>query len=249
MAESSLYLYGIVDADDPTPDVSTWSGLKDAPLRTIAREEVAVVVSDVPTGRLRPRRKNLRVHHDTLRRLADTTAVLPMAFGVIAEQPDDVVAFLESHHDTLFEQLDTVRGHVEVTLRVRWDVDDIFEYFVSRYDDLREMRNALFSNGSSADRGEMIRLGELFDRLLQAERQAHLSTVLDTLDRVCRRVEPQDPKDESEVLNLACLVPRTGVEAFEEAVHHAAESFDDEFLFKYTDPMAPYSFAQVGFEE
>lgn len=249
MADSSLYLYGIVDADDRIPDVSTWSGLKDAPLRTIAREGVAVVVSDVPQGRLRPRRKNLRIHHDTLRRLSDTTAVLPMAFGVIAEQSDDVVAFLDSHHETLFEQLDTVRGHVEVTLRVRWDVDDIFDYFVSRYDDLREMRNALFQNGSSANRGEMIRLGEQFDGLLQAERQAHLNTVLDALDPVCRRVEPQDPKDESEVLNLACLVPRSGVEAFEEAVHRAAESFDDEFLFKYTDPMAPYSFAQVGFED
>jgi hypothetical protein len=44
-------------------------------------------------------------------------------------------------------------------------------------------------------------------------------------------------------------VPRDGVDAFEDAIMDAAEEFSDDFTFTYTDPMAPYSFADVAFGE
>ena len=246
MADGSLYLYGIID--DKEVDTASCSGIKGASVRVLRENRVAAVISDAPSGRLRPRRKNLKAHHDTLRHLAHATAVLPMAFGVLAESEAEVATFLADHEETLAEQLDAVRDHVEITLRIRWDVDDIFDYFVGRYDELREMRDAFFGDSASASRREMIQLGEQFDAFLQAERETHLSVILEHLDPVCRAVEVQDPKDEKEVMNLACLIPKDGEEAFEDAVHTAAESFADEFLFKYTDPMAPYSFADVAFE-
>jgi hypothetical protein len=249
MSDPSLYLYGIIPTPDDAESVSGWSGIKGKAVRVLSGDEVAAVVSDAPSGKLRPRRRNLKAHHDTLRKLAEETTVLPMAFGVLADDEDEVTRFLSEHRDTLLDQIDHIDGQVEVTLRIRWNVDDIFDYFVARYDSLQEMRDAFFGDGASASRQEMIQLGEQFDSLLQAERNAHYDTVMEHLDPVCRAVEVQDPKNESEVLNLACLVPKTGVEAFESAVHDAAESFADEFLFKYTDPMAPYSFADVHFED
>jgi hypothetical protein len=241
-------LYGIVDAGVEALDVSEASGVKGAAVDVIEEGDVAVVCSPAPSGKLRPRRRNLKAHHDLLRAVSEATAVLPMAFGVLADDEAEVRDFLADHEATLAERLDLVRGHVECTLRVRWNVDDIFNYFVERYDDLRETRDAFFGDGASASRGEMIQLGEQFETLLQAERQAHLATVEEHLDDVCRAVEVQEPKDETEVLNVACLVPRGEVDAFEDAVHAAADAFDDEFLFKYTDPIAPYSFANVDFE-
>lgn len=248
MPNQQLYLYGIVDAGVEALDASEWTGMKGEAVDVVEEGDVAVVCSPAPSGKLRPRRRNLKAHHDLLREVAEATAVLPMAFGVLADDEAEVRDFLAAHEPTLAERLDLVRGHVECTLRIRWNVDDIFTYFVERYDDLRETRDAFFGDGASASRGEMIQLGEQFETLLQGERQAHLATLEDHLDDVCRAVEVQDPKDETEVLNVACLVPRDGVDAFEEAIHDAAESFDDEFLFKYTDPIAPYSFANVDFE-
>jgi hypothetical protein len=246
MADGTLYLYGIID--DTSVATASWSGIKGASVRVLRENGVAAVISDAPSGRLRPRRKNLKAHHDTLRKLAEATTVLPMAFGVLADSEAEVATFLAGHEETLTEQLNAIRDHVEITLRIRWNVDDIFDYFVGRYDELREMRDAFFGNGASASRREMIQLGEQFDAFLQTEREAHFSTVMQHLDPVCRAVQTQDPKDEKEVMNLACLVPKNGEDAFEDAVHDAAESFPDEFLFKYTDPMAPYSFADVAFE-
>ncbi len=245
---SKLYLYAIAETNALDEDGKT--GVKEAPIRTVSDEDLAAVVSSAPDGKLRPRRRNLKAHHDLLKALMEETTVLPMAFGVIAEGGEEQVrSFLRQHYGTLRAQLDRVHGHAEVGLRVKWNVDDIFEHFVDQYDELRELRDAVFSGDGEPSRQEKIRVGEEFEALLQDVRAAHRSTVEAHLETACRAIEADDPKDETEVMNLACLVPKDGVSNFEDAVVSAAEEFSDAFTFTYTDPMAPYSFADVAFEE
>jgi len=241
-----LYLYAIAPAD--AVDVDGKTGLRDASVRTIDHEGVSAVVSEKPDGKLRPRRRNLKAHHGLLKTLTTEGTILPMAFGVLATSEAEIEQFLEDHRDTLLDQLGHVDGHVEIGLRVKLTVDDVFAYFVDRYDELRDMRNAFFGGEGDASRQQMLRLGERFEEFLEAERAAHRSTVEEALAPVCRAVTSDTPKDEAEMMNLSCLVPRDGVEAFEDAVQTAAEDFSDDFLFRYTDPMAPYSFADVTYE-
>lgn len=241
----SLYLYAIARADATIPD--GLSGLNDQPVRSIAGGDIMALASAAPDGRIRPRRRNLKAHHEVIKRMAASDTVLPMAFGVIADSETHIRSFLTAHSRPLHEQLDALNGHVEVGVRVSWNVDDIFAHFVERYDELRALRDSFFGNDRSASRQEMIQLGERFEALLEAERRAHQSTVEDHLRNVCPRIVADDPRDESEAVNLACLVPRTAMDAFEEALHEAASDFDDVFTFTYTDPLAPYSFAEVSF--
>jgi len=241
------YLYAITDAS--AADVPEKTGVEDASVRALRHDGLAAVVSDAPDGKLRPRRRHLKAHHDLLKELMKKDTVLPMAFGVLADSPDQVRAFLQGHVDTLQAQLDHVRGHAEVGLRVKWSVDDIFEHFVETYDELRELRDSVFGEDREPTRQEKIRVGEEFEALLQEARDAHEATVREHLAAACRDVTADDPKDEKEVMNLACLVPRDGMEAFETALMEAAEEFSEAFTFTYTDPMAPYSFADVAFEE
>jgi hypothetical protein len=240
------YLYAI--AEESTLDVDGKTGVKDTTVRALRHDDLTAIVSSAPDGKLRPRRRHLKAHHDLLKTLMADATVLPMAFGVIAESDDQVQSFLRQHAPTLQAQLDHVRGHAEVGLRVKWSVDDIFEHFVETYDELRELRDAVFGDEREPSRQEKIRVGEEFDALLQEVREAHRATVRKHLSSACRAVEADDPSDETEVMNLACLVPRDEMDRFEEAIVAAAEEFSDDFVFTYTDPMAPYSFADVAFE-
>lgn len=243
---NATYLYAIADAGAVSPEDET--GVKGAPVRTLRENDLAAVVSPAPDGKLRPRRRNLEGHHDLLKRLTEEATVLPAAFGVVAEDPQQVRTFLQEHRGTLQGQLDRVRDHVEIGLRVQWNVDDIFEYFVEQHEDLRELRDAVFAGEGEPSRQQKIQVGEEFEALLQSERERHRATVEAHLRDACRAIAADDPTDEHEVMSLACLVPREGGEAaFEEALMAAAEEFSDDFTFTYTDPMAPYSFADVTF--
>jgi hypothetical protein len=243
----SIYLYAIADAEAVDSDGHT--GVKDAAIRTLCRDDLAAVVSDAPDGKLRPRRRNLKAHHDLLKTLMEEATILPMAFGVLAETEGQVATFLQQHTDTLRAQLDQVRGHVEIGFRVSWNVDDIFAHFVEQHDDLRDLRDAVFGGEGEPSRQEKIRVGEAFEARLGAARDQHRATVEEHLGPACRAIEADDPTDETEVMNLACLVPRDGVDEFEAAIGDAAQAFSDDFTFTYTDPMAPYSFADVAFKE
>lgn len=241
-----VYLYAIADAE--AVDLDERTGVKGAPVDVLRHESLAAVVSAAPDGKLRPRRRNLKAHHDLLKSLMDDTTILPMAFGVLADSEEQVTSFLRQHVGTLQAQMDQVRGHVEIGFRVSWNVDDIFSYFVEKYDELQELRDAVFSGDGEPSRQEKIHVGERFEALLEDARMRHRAAVEEHLSPACRAIEADDPKDEEEVMNLACLVPREGVEAFEDAIMDAAEVFSDDFTFTYTDPMAPYSFADVAFE-
>lgn len=242
-----MYLYAIADADAVDPTGMT--GLKDTDVTTVSHDDLAAVVSPAPDGKLRPRRRNLKAHHDLLKALMGEATILPMAYGVLADSEGQVTAFLQQHTDTLHAQLKQVRGHVEIGFRATWNVDDIFEHFVEQYEELRELRDSVFGEEGEPSRQEKIHVGERFEALLEEARMKHRATVEEYLRTACRAIEADDPQDESEVMNLACLVPRDGEEEFEDAVVEAAEVFSDDFTFTYTDPMAPYSFADVAFEE
>ena len=244
---NQIYLYAIADAKAAAPEDKT--GVKGAAIRTLRHNDLAAVASEAPDGKLRPRRRNLKAHHDLLKALMREATILPMAFGVLAETEGQVTTFLNQHAGTLRAQLERVRGHVEIGFRVSWNVDDIFSYFVEQNEELRELRDAVFGGEGEPSRQDKIHVGEEFEALLQAAREEHRATVEQHLGPACRALQADDPKDEAEVLNLACLVPRDGVEAFEEAIGDAAEAFSDDFTFTYTDPMAPYSFADVAFDE
>jgi hypothetical protein len=242
-----LYLYALADPDAvDAPDIE---GVKDARVELLREGALAAVVSPAPDGTLRPRRRHLSAHHDLLKALMDQATILPMAFGVIAESREQVADFLRRHADTLEAQLRRVEGHAEIGLRIEWAVDDIFAYFVEQHEDLRALRDELYGGEEEPDRQQKIHLGEQFDALRQEARAAHRRTVESHLEEACRAIEVDEPKEETDVANLACLVPRDGVSAFEDALMDAAEAFSDDFTFTYTDPMAPYSFADVAFED
>jgi hypothetical protein len=241
------YLYAIAEAESIEAPEAT--GIEDAAVEVLREGALAAVVSPAPDGKLRPRRRNLAAHHDLLKALMEQATILPMAFGVLAHSREQVADFLRRHGGTLRAQLEQVRGHAEIGLRVEWTVDDIFGYFVEQYDDLRALRDSVYGGEGEPSRQEKIHLGEQFDAFLQEARAAHRQTVEAHLQAACRAIEADDPSDETDVMDLACLVPRDGVERFEEALGAAAQAFSDDFTFTYTDPMAPYSFADVAFEE
>lgn len=242
-----LYLYAVAEAGSLS--LAGLQGMSKAALHTIEHGGLAVVVSDLPDKKVRPRRRNLEIHHTLLKDLADQADVLPMAFGIIAQDADEVRAFLMNNSETLREQLDRVRGHVEVVLRATWNVEDIFTYFVEQHADLRVMRDEFLGENGTASRDQMIRLGQLFEQRLEEVRQEHLDAITTHLDTVCTDFRADDCRDEKEIMNVACLVPKGGFPFFEDAVREAASRYSDEYLFRYTEPMAPYSFAEIAFEQ
>lgn len=244
---SKKYLYAIAPADAFASSSLSLEGIDDAALYAVPRGELAVVVSNLERDKLRPRRRHLKAHHTAVNALVRSDIdILPMSFGVLAESTSELRTFLASNQGTLQSQMEALRNCVEIGFRVAWKVDNLFQYFVDHHEGLREARDRYFQGGDrEPTREEKMELGEFFREVLEAKRADYQERVRNHLQPPAEQIHADDCREDTDVMRLACLVKRNHVDAFDEAVHAAAQEFDEHFLFKYTDPTAPYTFVDV----
>jgi hypothetical protein len=238
------YVYAIIGGQ-PRGEYDS-AGIDGHPLEFISGRELTSVVSTIDAERIRPERRHLGAHRDVLRRLVgQEQAVLPICFGTIATGPDEIDAMLAHNRAALVRQLRRVTGKVEMGLRTMWEVTNIFDYFIAIRPELREARDRVFGHHRPPTQDEQIELGRAFEHLLAEERDAHAGIVEEALRSCCAEMKRQPPRDEREVMNLACLIERDGQARFEAAVFEAAAHFDNNFAFDYSGPWAPHSFAEI----
>jgi hypothetical protein len=246
------YIYAIVDDRDGAacgqggfPWGEDCLGFGGGRVRLISQGRVAAVISDVPNCALRPERRHLATHYAVLKRLMKLDAFLPMAFGTIAGNEEVIQRILQSHEDTLVEQLRRVEGKVEMGLKVSWNAPNIFEHFINVSAELRESRDKLFRPGCEPSVEEKINLGRLFERMLSRERAHHTRSVTAALRDGCFEIKENKLREEREVMNLVCLVAKTAQAEFEDAVLKAAGQFDDSYTFDISGPFPPHNFVDL----
>ncbi len=238
------YLYAIVDGGVDRQSLG-FAGIDGADVYTVGDDRIAAIVSDSPDRKVRPERRRLAAHHEVLRRLMSGHTVLPMTFGLIADGPESVRRIIRLNREVFSEQLGRLRGKVEMGLRVTWDVANIFEYTLGVHPELAAYRDQIFRGGRQPSQDEKIELGRSFDRLLNADRQACVDRVSHVLGPRASEIVVNKPRDEREVMNLACLVKRDRLKDFETGVVEAARGFNNDFAFDFNGPWPPHNFVEV----
>jgi hypothetical protein len=237
------YLYAVVKVP-VAPEVCGILGVFEEPIYTIENEGVALVVSDITAAKLRPERRNIAAHHQVQRQLMALGALLPMAFGMVADSRKAAERMLKSHRAVFLKQLDRLDGKVEMGLRVSLETPQVVEYFVAHSTDLQSLRDQLLVHGGGS-RDDRIEIGRQFEKLLQQTREDAIERIEAVLAPVCADIQRNPEKSERELANLACLVPSAELAEFEARIGEAAGQFDDEHVFQFSGPWPPHNFVHL----
>jgi hypothetical protein len=129
-----VYVYGIVRAEKgrKKPTIPFLKGLADNPIRAIAGDGVAALVSMVATPadgtpfeeELKDPEQAKRLilaHHHVLQSLLGTRTVLPMRFGALFTDGEKVSEMLHEHRQGLLEALERVEGAREWGVKIFCD--------------------------------------------------------------------------------------------------------------------------------
>lgn len=220
------------------------TGINDCPLSSETQGGIAAIVSEIAPEKIRPRRQLLAAHQNIVTTISSGWDMLPVSFGLIADDTEDLQQILAANAEVLSTQLDRVGGQVEMNLVISWNTENVFQYFVEKQPQLLSARDAIAAGTASRD--DMIEIGRLFEQLLAAEREQHGATVLEIIAPVCKETELQDPRSEKELVRLNCLISREGEEQFTQAIHKAAEAYNEDYAFNFSGPWPPYSFVNLS---
>jgi hypothetical protein len=230
-----LLVHGIIEASASDAPAST--PLSEDPEVTFVRHrDLAAVVRPTDRQEVLPSRANLLTHTRSLEALAELS-VLPMRFGMVAADEDDLVeGYLEPLHDDLRAVLERLRGHVELRLRGRYVEEDVLREVMAADPALTRLRGRQGMEAKMA-------LGERVVAGIQARREQDLERVIDAIGPHVAGVVPGSVSEPLDALSLSLLVPQDGMDAFDRALDDLGRVVAPALTLELVGPIPPFSFA------
>jgi hypothetical protein len=244
--DSWCYVFGIVPAGTALP---TWTEndpaiSRDSPaarLRLIEVGELAALVG-TPPHRSIGRAADLLAHDRVLAEVvANGTPVLPMRFGAVMTDEAAVAReLLEEHQAEFATALNSVRGRVQYTVKVRYEQDAVLRQVLAEHPEIDRLRD-LGSAESAHTFQRQLQLGELVVRALEQLRPADAAAVLGEFgdEFEVRLRETSSPED---VLDAAFLVDADQVTGFERRVEGLGERHAGWLRIRLLGPSPAYDF-------
>jgi hypothetical protein len=243
--ETAKYVYGVVRSKDPAPPKG--AGIDDEPVGVVAHGSVAALTSDVPGDFLEAGRQELLAHTRVLEEAMETSVVLPMRFGVVMPDEETVhERLLAPFAETLEAQLQEMDGKVEVTIKGIYDEAAILREAISENREISELKETIRGKPEAATYYERIRLGELIAAVLDEKRGAAAPQIIERLTPLAVEVRVGEPVHERMAVNASFLVERARLDEFDRVVDRIGAELAGHVQLKYTGPLPPHSFVELG---
>lgn len=238
------YVYGIVDARAAAP---SGPGIAGAPLRVIAGDGVAALVSALPQGnQLRLGRDELLTHSRVLSEALANGTVLPMRFGIVLDGSEEVHRhLLDRRADELREELGRFDGKVELSLRVVYQEEPLMRAVVRDNPEIARLGKSLRGRPDDATYFGRVQLGELVADGIARKQEQDAAAILAVLAPIASAVQVGEPAHERAVLSASFLVERDQLPAFDAALESLASEQSEQMRFKLTGPLPPHSFVEI----
>lgn len=238
------YVYGIVEATATAP---RGRGIAGAPLRLLAGEDAAALVSEIGPDRLRLGRDEVLVHARVLERALARGPVLPMRFGVVMDDAEEVRGrLLDEHGPDLRAQLTEMQGKVEIRIRGAYDEALLLREVMRERPEISALQRSVAGRSEDASYYERIRLGELVAAAVERHREIDARAIVEALGGHALAVVTGEPRHERVVVQASFLVERSHLAKFNAAVDQVAEGYGGQIRFKYTGPLPPHSFVELA---
>lgn len=250
MASSSqmgTYIYCIAYAEplenERTPFHTQPIAGPEHPVRLLRYDDLAAVVSDVPNRRLDIKREYLLTHEAVILEAMEHSAVIPLSFGTIALDDDEVIEqLLKAASEEMHQQLEAIQGCVELDLKVLWKQERLFEEMVTEHERIRALRREI----ASASVNERIELGQLTSEVIAWKSDQEAQLIVEELEPLTVEVRLNRMLNDMMVMNAALLVEKPRQEALHEKLNALAAAQEERLVFRYNGPVPPYHFVDLS---
>jgi Gas vesicle synthesis protein GvpL/GvpF len=241
---TAVYLYGVARAGEKLDVQAPGVGANGQGVRRVVHGELAALVSDIEAGPLVAAR-GLRAHWRVLEEAATGATVLPVRFGTVMENENEVVdRFLVPRHDHLVAQLAGLSGKVQLSVKAFYDEDRLMRGVVHDSPAVAQLRPRVRNRPKAATYYDRIDLGQLVANEVERAREHDTAMVFERLEPLAVAARREPPGTPDAAVNAAFLVERSKVDEFSEAVAKLAEEVEGRMRLRYVGPLPPYSFTE-----
>jgi hypothetical protein len=240
----ACYVYGIVPVTSAHAPAEV-TGVDGAQIEFVPYGDLAAAVGVIRVERPPGRRADLVAHHEVLDALAAAGPVVPVQFGSVLRDAQEVVDELlvpnEDHFAGLLEEL---TGRHQFNLRGTYQEQAVLAEVVAEDPEVAALRERTRDRPEDETYGDRVRLGELVARAMEVKREVDAQIVLDAVLPLsaAHRLRPGTGIDH--VLDVALLVDDDQRDRFESTLEAVAEGVHERVRLRLMGPLAPYDFVE-----
>lgn len=239
------YVYCIVETAEQLDLGPLGIGEGDNRVYTLHHGDLAAVVSDTPLRLYDPTRENLLAHQMVNEVVMRDHTVIPMSFGTIFRTDADVVELLRSTGTAFSDVLSTIRGKIELGLKVIWDRERVVAELEAEDEAIRGLRQEIANAANGSTYFARMQLGRLVEAALEERADEFVASIYETLRPLSVASRSNKLIGDNMILNVAFLVERANEDEFDEGVEELSRRYDGLLSFKYTGPWPPYNFVNI----
>jgi hypothetical protein len=168
-----------------------------------------------------------------------------MSFGTIFRTEADVVELLRSTGAAFSDVLSTIRGKIELGLKVVWDRERVVAELEADNEGISGLKDEIVNASKGSTYFARMQLGRLVEAALETRANELVADIYETLRPLSVATRSNKLIGENMILNVAFLVERHSEADFDEGVRALSRRHADVLSFKYTGPWPPYNFVNI----
>ena len=146
------YLYGIINSENKKSFGNI--GVGNGEIYSVQFEDVGAVVSDVFEN-CKIGIEEVKIHDEALRKIMQPQAVIPMSFGIVAKDEEEIRNILKRARMKLKKTLEKVDNKLQINVKISWDKDILANILKEN----TEIRKLTVKAKEDADQSLRIELG------------------------------------------------------------------------------------------
>ncbi|MEU7629996.1 GvpL/GvpF family gas vesicle protein [Nocardia sp. NPDC049220] len=240
---NAVYVYGIVPADVQAEEHA--SGIGDPPcdIQVVRHGEVGALISEIAVDRPLGTPDDLIAHARLVDGAAAVTPVLPLRFGAVLTDLDEVEnELLDAHHDEFRAALEELEGRAQFVIKGRYVEKNILREVLDENSEAARLREKIRDKSEDATRDLRMQLGEIINQTIEAKRAEDTRQVIDALETLEPVVNKREPTNEEDAVHVAVLIELSRQRDLEETLAQLAEEWDGRVEMSLLGPMAAYDF-------
>lgn len=236
------YLYGIIKKEDK-------QSLSLDGLTTVTYQSLVAVVAEkkIKDYHKLPKEETIRElisHQKIIEKIMSQTSILPVKFGTILKDKDEVTSVLEKGCFFLRNTLRKIEDKIELDLVCFWNEAKAAQMAYQKSSKVRNLQKKIGKKEEVTFEDKMA-VGKLVADYLAKEREKLRNQILKALKKEAVASCSHALADVNMLLNQAFLVEKKKQKAFNNALNQLDSKFADLLNFRLVGPLPPYSFTTL----
>jgi hypothetical protein len=242
----STWVYGVIPAGAHLEELKRRSDRLPADVRVVEFDDLAAIVGAAPGDDPKAIRDQALSHARVLEAAVVDAPVVPFRFGTVVDDDSVGDEILGAFHDELAQLLESVKDHVQLTVKANYREDVVLQEIVTSYPEIAQLREQTRRGDEITTRDQRVGLGELVSMALEQVRRRDDDAILARLNppSVASVVGPLE--SEFMALNASFLVERRRMRQFEEAAGVVAAQQAERMHVRLLGPMPAFDFVGGG---